>query len=241
MRPLITYHIVTLFPTYFESPLSQGLLAKAIQNKIIDFKLYNLRDYTQLKHGQVDDQSYGGGPGMVLRLEPLVASLKDISCKIPADEPFEAAAFTPIGHKLTQRMVSAYTQKIQSSEIQHLILYCGRYEGFDERFLTHYVQKRIRIGDSIFMGGEVAALVFGESLSRLLPGVVGNPQSLESESFSTQSDEYSQLNQSFDYPVYTRPQNFNGLDVPTILLGGNHEKINQWRLNKAIELAKKFS
>lgn len=227
MNLFVTYHIITLFPDYFAGPLQQGLLAKAAETHKIQFKIYNLRDYTPLKHRQVDDQAYGGGPGMVLRMEPLVNSLREIQKSLPGSEPHEVIVFTPSGENLNQPLVNTYAGRIQSHSLKHMILYCGRYEGFDERFLTHYVHRCIRIGECVFMGGEVAALLFGEAVSRLLPGVVGNEESLQCESFMSNSDK----SMDFDYPVYTRPQIFEGLEVPKVLLSGNHKEINSWRKN----------
>jgi tRNA (guanine37-N1)-methyltransferase len=216
-------------------------MAKAIQENQIAFKIYNLRDYSTFKHRQVDDESYGGGPGMVLRIEPLVNCLKAIHTTLNNDQT-EVAVLTPSGEKLTQSLANRYADKIEKGNLKHLVLFCGRYEGFDERFLNHYVDRRIRIGDCVFMGGEIGALLIGEAVSRLLPGVIGNAESLEKESFDMFSkNPKSEHIPTFDYPVYTRPAEYEGLKVPSILLSGKHLEIESWRLEQAQKRSKEFN
>jgi tRNA (guanine37-N1)-methyltransferase len=228
--PWVHYHIVTLFPEYFSGPLTVGLMGKAAEQGIIRFTIYDLRSFTPLKHQQVDDEAFGGGPGMVLRIEPLVASFRAITQTLEPDS-YQVIAFNPSGSSFDQPMANQMAQTIKFSKLKHVLLYCGRYEGFDERFLESYVHQRIRVADVVYLGGEAAAMIFCEAISRLLPGVVGNPDSLKFE-YYTQSQ--------FDYPVYTRPRSFEGLEVPEVLFSGDHAKIEAWRNEAAERLAQKY-
>lgn len=217
------FDIVTLFPEYFDSPLKESLLKKSQDKKIIVVNLINLRDYSTLANHQVDDSPYGGGPGMVLRGDILANCINQIKT------PESLVVLTdPAGKVFSQPLAEDLSQK------KHLILICGRYEGVDQRFKDKYVDLEISLGDYILNGGEAASLVILETITRLVPGVIGNPQSLDHESFSKNNQ------QLLEYPQYTRPENFEGLTVPEILLSGNHQQIELWREQQALEKTKRI-
>lgn len=214
------FYIITIFPDLFNSFLSTSLVKKAREKGIIDIKLINLRDFADPPHYKVDDAPYGGGAGMVLMAEPLARAVKEVKKEAP---DAKVIYLTPKGKTLTQKIVK---QKAQTD--RNLILVCGRYEGIDQRFIDRYVDEEISIGDYILMGGELPAMVFIEAISRLLPGVLGNEESLEEESFQDGLKEY---------PHYTRPRIFEGIEVPKELLTGDHQLIKRWRK----EMSKKIT
>ena len=202
-------NIITLFPEIFEA-LNFGLLGQAIDRKDIKINTYNLRDHQINKYGQVDDKPYGGGAGMVLMAEPLEKSLKDI----PLDEVGKVINLSPQGTLFN------YKKAKELSSLKSITIIAGRYEGIDERFISQYIDEEISIGDFVLSGGEFAALNLIDSISRFIPGVIGNKTSVEQDS----------LSQGFlKGPVYTRPENFNSEPVPEILLSGDHEKIQEWK------------
>lgn len=202
-------NIITLFPEIFEA-LNFGLLGQAIDRKDIKINTYNLRDHQINKYGQVDDKPYGGGAGMVLMAEPLEKSLKDI----PVDEVGKVINLSPQGTLFNHKKAK------ELSLLKSITIIAGRYEGIDERFISQYIDEEISIGDFVLSGGEFAALNLIDSISRFIPGVIGNKRSVEQDS----------LSQGFlKGPVYTRPENFNSEPVPEILLSGDHEKIQEWK------------
>jgi len=202
-------NIITLFPEIFEA-LNFGLLGQAIGRQDIKINTYNLRDHQINKHGQVDDKPYGGGAGMVLMAEPLEKSLKDI----PVDEVGKVINLSPQGTLFNHKKAK------ELSLLKSITIIAGRYEGIDERFISQYIDEEISIGDFVLSGGEFAALNLIDSISRFIPGVIGNKTSVEQDS----------LSQGFlKGPVYTRPENFNSEPVPEILLSGDHEKIQEWK------------
>jgi len=209
------FHIITIFPEWFTSPLATGLLQKAQDKAILSFYVHNLRDYAPGKHRSTDDPPYGGGWGMVMTPEPLVNAIEAVST--PLDNP-RRIFLSPQGRPLSQ----AKTAELAAHEA--LVLVCGRYEGVDERVLA-FVDEEISIGDYIVSGGEVAALVLIDAVARLVPGVVGRKESTEEESFSTGL---------LEYPQYTRPEEFRGLSVPDVLLSGHHADITRWRRRQAL-------
>ncbi len=217
------FDIITLFPDYFTSPLNESLVKKAIANKILDITTIDLRDYSELPHKQVDDSPYGGGAGMILKVDILAKAVKATkranSLVILPD---------PSGKKFDQSLANQLATK------EHLIFVCGRYEGVDQRFREKYVDLEISLGDYVLSGGEAATLVILETIARLIPGVIGNAESLEAESFS-QAD-----GKLLEYPQYTRPEIFEDLKVPDILLSGDHEKIKKWRLEMSLEKTKRL-
>lgn len=201
--------IVTIFPGFFSSPLETSLLGKAIAEGLLEVAPYDLRTYGFGNHRSVDDIPYGGGAGMVMRPEPIFEAVESLG---GADA--HVVLLSPRGPRLTQ----SHVQRLAAKE--HLILICGRYEGVDERVAEHLADEELSIGDFVLAGGEVAALVIVEALSRLIPGVMGNEGSLTTESFGEVGLEHAQ---------YTRPADFRGWQVPEVLLSGNHVAIEKWR------------
>lgn len=213
------FDILTLFPEYFDSPLKISLLSKAIGSGKLEVSLHNIRDRAVDRHGTVDELPYGGGAGMVMRPEPIVAALE----AIPKLEKYRRIYLSPRGEPLKQNRISSYLQ------LDQIILLCGRYEGIDQRVIDHFIDEELSIGDYVLSGGEVAALVFIEALSRLMPGFLGKEESLREESFSP----------LLEYPQYTRPEEFRGLKVPQILLSGDHKKIREWREKASLEITQR--
>ena len=218
------FDIVSLFPKYFDSPLQESLIAKAIKQKIFEVAIVNLRDFSNLTRHQVDDKPYGGGAGMVLRADVLAACVNSLRSKVS-----KVILLDPTGVKFTQRIASELSREA------HIILICGRYEGVDQRFKDKYVDLQLSIGDYVLNGGEAAGLVVLEAIARLLPGTIGNAASLENESFSAKDGSLR-----LDYPHYTRPEKFEGKSVPQVLISGDHKKIASWKQGKALEVTQKL-
>ena len=207
-------NIITLFPEIFEA-LDYGLLGQAIEREDIKINIFNLREHQINKHGQVDDKPYGGGQGMVLMAEPLEKSLNDI----PTNLLGRVINLSPQGSLLNHQKAK------ELSSLSNITIISGRYEGIDERFISQYVDEEISIGDFVLSGGEFAALSLIDSLSRFIPGVIGNKQSVDQDS----------LSQGFlKGPVFTRPENFNSESVPEVLLSGDHKKIQEWKDDQAL-------
>ena len=221
------FDVITIFPEYF-SPLDLSLIGKAKQAGLISIGIHDLRSQTSDVHGSVDDTPYGGGAGMVMSPEPWGKAIDLVAAEFP-DVPHELIVLTPAGKKLTQDLA----EELVSSE--HLIFACGRYEGIDIRVTDYYKTepnfkvREISIGDYVLGGGEVATLVIMEAIIRLIPGVIGNPDSLSEESHSIEGDDGALV----EYPNYTKPQEWRGLKVPDVLLSGNHGEIAKWRLTQA--------
>ena len=209
------FHVLTIFPEIFASPLAASLLKKAQEKGILSCTVHNLRDYATGRHRAVDDTPYGGGQGMVMKPEPVVAALEGVSQSLTA--PWRIF-LSPQGKTLTQAKVAELAHR------ETLVLLCGRYEGVDER-IRLFVDEEISIGDYILSGGEMAALVVIDAVARLVPGVVGRHESVENESFS---------HGLLEYPHYTRPEEFRGLLVPDVLLSGNHAEIALWRRQQSL-------
>ncbi len=208
--------VITLFPEIFSGYLSQSLLSKAIQRGLIAVHLHNLRDWSKDKHHKVDDRPFGGGPGMLIRVEPVVDCVEDLQ---RLDEPGQVILLSPQGTTLAQSMV----QDLQ--QFSRLILICGRYEGFDQRVIDLLKPLEISLGDFILNGGEVAAMAIIDSVMRLIPGALGDERSSIEDSFSKSNE--------IEFPQYTRPREYRGLTVPDILVNGNHQSIEQWRLEQS--------
>lgn len=208
--------ILTLFDDLFESFLKTSIIGKAIKNNLVDIEVVNFRKFSLEKHQKVDDVSYGGGSGMVLMLQPIIDALKHYKTK-----DSKTILLTPSG--------SIYNQVIANhfKRYEHLILICGHYEGFDERILN-YIDFQISIGDYILTGGEIPAMVLVESIVRLIPNVI-KQESVLNESFESGL---------LDYPVYTKPRVYDGYKVPDVLLSGDHQRINQYRLEQSIKKTK---
>ena len=224
-----TLHIITLFPALFPGPLGESVLGRALANGIWQLQTHLLRDFATDKHRTVDDSPYGGGAGMVLKADVLDAALNHVLTLSPRARCFY---LSPRGTLLTQRFAHQLAEQLVERD---LILLCGRFEGVDERFLQARDIEEISIGDYVLTGGDVAAMVLAESCVRLLPGVLGEEASVDEESFGINSD-YAGL---LEYPHYTKPPSWNGLDVPAVLLSGHHRNISQWRKEQAQELTRK--
>lgn len=196
-----------MFPEYFQGPLDVSLVGRAIEDGVLEVVLHDLREHGLGKHRQLDDTPFGGGPGMVMRIEPLAAALEPL-------ESTHRVFFTPSGTPLTQKTLDRW------AGLSQLTLVCGRYEGVDQRVIDHFIDEEVSLGDYVLAGGEVAAAAVVEGIVRLLPGVVGNPDSTERESFR---------GGLLEEPVYTRPAEFRGWKVPEVLLSGDHGRIEAWR------------
>jgi tRNA (guanine37-N1)-methyltransferase len=205
-------NLLTLFPDFFSSPFESSILSRAIQQEIINVDIHNLREWGEGKHKQVDDTSYGGGPGMVLMPGPLIKAIKEIKAK--QNDPPHVILMTPQGEKLDYDIASKIAAR------KNVLIICGKYEGIDERVVENYIDQEISLADVVFSGGEIAALSLVDAVSRLIPGVLGQPDSLIEESF---------CDNLLEYPQYTKPATIDGLDVPEVLLSGNHKNINEWR------------
>lgn len=213
----IRFDVLTLFPAIFESYLGQSLLDDAIRAGLIEVHRWNIRDWSQDKHQKVDDRPFGGGPGMVLMAPPVLDCIEAVQAK--AEPPGKVVMLTPAGERLTQRVV----EKLAAEP--RLLLLCGRYEGFDDRIRQVLQPWEISAGDFICNGGEVPAMVVIDSVLRLIPGVLGDELSAADESHSEEG--------RLEYPHFTRPRVFRGLEVPEILLSGNHQAIAQWRTEQS--------
>jgi tRNA (guanine37-N1)-methyltransferase len=217
---MITFHVITIFPKIFDSFLKESFIKKATNRGLIKIKIHNLRDFTTDKHKTVDDRPYGGGLGMVLKLEPIYKAVKKIKSKSKIENrKSKVILFTPRGKQFNQKM--AY----QLSKLNRIIMICGRYEGVDERVARYIADLQLSIGPYDLMGGELPAMVVIETITRLIPGVIGKPEFLKERVFKKGF---------IEYPQYTRPEVFSpkkGIywKVPKVLLSGNHQKIKEWR------------
>lgn len=209
--------VITLFPEMF-SCLQFGITGRAIENKLVHVDCWNPRDWAKNQHRQVDDKPYGGGPGMVMMYEPLEAAIQHAETQLP--DGFKTIYLSPQGKAVQQ----AQLNRIVENE-QPLLLIAGRYEGIDERIINKYVHEEWSLGDFVLSGGEMAAMVFIDAMVRQLPGALGHHQSAQQDSF---------MNGLLDYPHYTRPAEIQGMLVPPVLLGGNHQDIEQWRRQQAL-------
>jgi tRNA (guanine37-N1)-methyltransferase len=208
--------VVTIFPGIFESPLRESLLGRAIEAGLLDVRVHDLRDSTSDRHRQVDDESYGGGPGMVLKPEPVFAAIESLGAGVR-----RTLLLSPAGRRLDQDLARELAVE------PWLVLICGRYEGVDERVVEGLPAEELSIGDYVVAGGEVPALVVLEAVTRLVPGVIGRGESHEQDSFGDEG--------VLDHPHYTRPAEFRGMRVPETLLSGNHQEIERWRREAALE------
>jgi len=273
---MANFNIITIFPKIFESYFSESIIKRAQDEGKIKINVHNLRDWTNDKHKKVDDTPYGGGAGMVLKVEPIykavqavqniqdTENVKDVeSIKIPLNPPLRKGEDNKQGDKTTRTSTASrtilfsakgkkYTQSDAErlSQYDNLILICGRYEGVDERIAEHIADEEISIGDYVLTGGEIPAMALVDSIARLLPGVLGNPKSLEEESFNGVeniknvedkiypvrhaadakfSNKIKDFERICEYPQYTKPENFKGWKTPEVLLSGNHKEIGEWR------------
>jgi tRNA (guanine37-N1)-methyltransferase len=207
--------ILTIFPGIFQSPLRESLLGKALASGLVDVRVHDIRDHATDRHRQVDDEPFGGGPGMVMKVEPVFRAVEALGT-----DPGRILLLSPAGRRLDQALVRELAAE------PHLVLVCGRYEGVDERVVEGLPAEEVSIGDYVLSGGEVPALVVLEAVTRLVPGVVGRTESLARESFEEGL---------LDHPHYTRPQEFRGMRVPDVLVSGDHAGIEGWRRRAAEE------
>ena len=213
------FDIVTIFPRMVEAGLADGVVSRGIERGLVDVQVYDLRDYTADRHRSVDDVPYGGGPGMVMKPEPLARAVDAIRARRGAPEA--VVLLSPQGRPFTQ------AEAVRLSRLPHLVLLCGRYEGVDERVRTAVATDELSIGDYVLSGGELPALVIVDAVARLIPGVVGDEDSVAGDSFSRGL---------LDYPHYTRPAEFRDWKVPDVLISGHHGEIRKWRKRQALEL-----
>src|SRR5436305_7641574 len=211
------FDVLTLFPEMFSGYLTQSLLKLAIQNGLVDIRLWNIRDWAAGKHKSVDDRPFGGGPGMVMMPGPVFEGVEAV--RAMAEPPGQLVMLTPAGERLTQRVVEELARE------PRLLLLCGRYEGFDERIRLGLKPREISAGDFVCNGGEVPAMLVIDTVIRLIPGVLGDEQSAADESHSEEG--------RLEYPQYTRPREFRGMTVPDVLLSGDHGAIAEWRKQQA--------
>lgn len=234
MIKLMKFHIITIFPQIFESYFGESIISRATKKNIIGINIINLRDFTTDKHRTVDDTPYGGGAGMIFKIEPIYKAIEkiksDIKSKVKSkklkvqlkSQKFDEARvilFSAKGKKFTQ------TDVRRLAKYENLILICGRYEGVDERVTQYIADEEISIGDYVLTGGEIPAMIIVDSITRLLPGVLGNTESIEEESHNKTG--------TLEYPQYTKPEDFMGHNVPKILLSGNHAEIKKWKKDNA--------
>ena len=211
--PAIVVDVLTLFPGLFDGFLGESILKRAIDRDLIAVRLWDIRDWAEGRHKQVDDRPFGGGPGLVLIAPPTVSAVEAIRGR--GEEPGRLIALTPQGRRLDQ----AWVRELATE--RRIVLLCGRYEGFDERILEVLGPEQLSVGDYVLSGGEVAAMVVIDAVMRLIPGALGDDESADDESFGSRG--------GLEYPHYTRPREYRGLTVPDILLGGNHAAIEAWR------------
>ena len=211
------FDIVTIFPRMIDAGVAEGVVGRGIASGLIDLQVHDLREFTADRHRSVDDVPYGGGPGMVMKPEPLVRAIEKV--RATRGDPDAVIVTSPQGRAFTQREAE------RLAGLGHVALLCGRYEGVDERALTLVGAEELSIGDYVVSGGELAALVMVDAVSRLVPGVVGDEQSVAEDSFSRGL---------LDYPHYTRPAEFGGLKVPDVLLSGHHAEVRRWRKKEAL-------
>lgn len=210
--------ILTLFPEMF-SPLNTSILKRAQEKNLIEINIINFRDFASNKHKQVDDVPFGGGDGMVLMCQPIFDAIKSIKT-----DNSKIIYMSPRGKTLKQSFIKEYTS------FEHLIILCGHYEGVDQRVIDYFNMEEISIGDYVLTGGELPSMVFVDCLCRLIPSVLNNEHSSIDESFS---------NNLLEYPQYTRPSNFEGMEVPQVLISGNHKEIEKFRKEKSLEITRK--
>lgn len=211
------FEILTLFPDMFAGPFDESIIRRAVERGLIDIRLHNIRDYAVDKHRTVDDAPYGGGAGMVMKPEPLAACIEKVAIERPAARVIMTS---PQGKPFNQSLAERLARE------EELVIICGRYEGIDERVRELFVDEEISLGDFVLTGGEIAAMVIVDAVTRLIPGVLGSDASAADDSFS---------DGLLEYPQYTRPPEFRELAVPDTLLSGNHQEIARWRRRMALQ------
>ena len=213
---MMRIHILTLFPAMFSGPFSESIVKRAVDQGLVEISIYNIRDYTSDKHHVVDDSPYGGGPGMVLKPEPIFKAVEAVI----GETGMPVILLTPQGKLFSHQVAEELAQN------EEMMLVCGHYEGVDERVREHLVTDEISIGDYILSGGELAAMVVVDAVVRQVPGVLGSEESVEDDSHAKGL---------LEYPQYTRPQSFHNWEVPEVLLSGNHAEIARWRRTQSLK------
>ncbi|HEY4904922.1 MAG TPA: tRNA (guanosine(37)-N1)-methyltransferase TrmD [Candidatus Sulfotelmatobacter sp.] len=233
--------ILTIFPGFFRGPLEHGITRRACEAGLAEIKVHDLREFTHDKHRTVDDRPFGGGEGMVLKPEPLFECLQSLKTA-PREDRLAGRAKQSVILLSAQGQRFNQTVAAEIATLDRVVLICGRYEGVDERVADFLADREISIGDYVLSGGEIAAAVIIEAVTRLLPGALGNAASAQQESFTAGADAHSDGPNStcssgglLDYPHYTRPAEFDGMAVPEVLISGNHEQIRRWRRQRALE------
>jgi len=214
-----TFDIITIFPGMFQGPISESIISKAMEKKYINISIHDLREFTHDRHRVVDDSPYGGGPGMIMKPEPICEAVDTLRNQTNTGEDMTIIMMTPQGKLLNQQLVSRLAEK------KHFLLICGHYGGMDERVSNLLNPLEISVGDYVLSGGELPAMVFIDAVSRMIPGVVGCSESVEKDCF---------INGLLAYPQYTRPAEYKSVPVPEILLSGDHAKITEWRKKQAL-------
>ena len=220
------FYIMTLFPDMFPGSMDASILGRAKTQGLLDWEAVNIRDYTLDKHMKVDDYPYGGGAGMVMQAEPIYRCYEALQQKMKSEPKKKRVIYvTPQGHVFDQKMAEDFAKE------EELVFLCGHYEGVDERVLEEIVTDYVSVGDYVLTGGELPAMVMMDTISRLVPGVLHNKDSAETESFA---------DGLLEYPQYTRPEEYHGKKVPEVLLSGHHKNIEAWRLERSLERTKKY-
>lgn len=219
------FDVLTLFPEIFTGYQSQSLLKLAIDRGLVDLQFHNIRDWATGKHRNVDDRPFGGGPGMLMKPEPVVECVEAVQAMLPT--PGKLILLTPQGRRLDQRVVEELAAP-EGHPAERIVLLCGRYEGFDQRVIDLLQPDEISIGDFVLNGGEVAAMTIIDATIRLIPGVLGDEN-------SSVEDSFSRGNRNLEFAQYTRPREYRGLEVPEVLLTGNHPEIADWRARNSLE------
>jgi len=214
------FDVITIFPNVLKPFLNESIIKRAKQKKKVKIVIHDLREFTKDKHKKVDDRPYGGGPGMVMSPQPIFDAVK----KIKGRRRCKVILMCPTGKPLIQRKVKLLTKQ------KNIIIICGHYEGVDDRVRQQIVDESVSIGDYVLTGGELPALVLIDSITRLIPGVVGHPDSIVQESFESNM---------LDFPQFTRPANFRGIKIPIVLLSGHHKEVEKWRKQQSLILTKK--
>lgn len=230
MIPGVIFDIVTIFPDFFAGPFDHGIVRRARAAGLAEIRIHDLRNFTTDKHRTVDDRPFGGDEGMVLKPEPIFAAVESLFSEQPAEERRQAAVvlLSAQGRLLNQRVAQELAQR------PRVVLLCGRYEGVDERVAEHLATMELSIGEYILSGGELAAAVVVDTVTRLLPGALGDARSAVEESFAAHPDATVSAGGILDCPHYTRPADFRGRKVPEVLLSGNHQEVRRWRRRQAL-------
>ncbi len=220
---MLKIDILTLFPGMFTGVLDESIIKRARKKKLVGIGIHNLRSWSKDRHKKADDKPYGGGPGMILSCQPIVDAVKDLVRSKSKPRGTRVILLSPQGNRFNQKMANSLSKQ------KHLVLICGHYEGVDERVKKAIRADEISIGDYVLTGGEIAAMVIVDAVTRMVPGVLGNKDSTKFESFQ---------NGMLEYPQYTRPRLYRGLEVPAVLLTGDHKKIEEWRNKQSLKRTK---